>query len=128
MELSSRPVKNITISIYQDQYNFLKENGMNISTAYRDALDEKYLLLDVKSKKLKELQEEMERLQEEISNEINKPLSREEIIYLKESKESPTSPIQAQKARLEGFKYHFGRHYLTMDEFLELVKKVNNNG
>ena len=116
----------IVIPKYQDDY--CKEMGITKKEAYTSAFDKIYFEGGFgKLKKLELLKTQKKELEEEIKKDKNRKLSSQEIKYLKESKNSLQKGNKEQiDIRFNAFQRKYKRYYHNLEEFIKLIKEVNN--
>lgn len=125
LETKERPLKNITLSIYVDQYEEMKRRNMEFSQSYRDAWDEKYRGVNQLQKELDYYLLKAKEIEKQIEGNKTRKLSVEEMQYLKASKTSLQGTSDQLNTRFISFKRLFDRDFWTLEEFIKVVEQVN---
>lgn len=85
-------------------------------------IDELRKAISVEEKKLSDMKE----LLKDMEHQINKPLTKSEINYILESAESIKTNGLGLKNRFKAFQRIFNRYYMSIDEFKDKFKELNN--
>lgn len=115
---------NIHVPRYQKEYCDLSEE--KIRDLYINAFDKIYMEGAVKLIKLNILEEQTDKLREEIKKDKERPLVAKETNFLKDSLGTLEGSMEQMNTRFKAFKKGFNRQYHTLEEFINLIKQVNN--
>lgn len=113
------------INLPNSQRDYCKQRGLTYTEAYIEAFQNYWMEGNAKIKRREELKLEIKRLDEEIEKIKNKPYTPEENYYLKISIDSVNAGGPKLDVRFNGFKRKYSRDFMTLDEFITEVKRLN---